>query len=264
MAYHNRKIEDATPGELERLSARKALAALDGKPKFRRVAVACHRCGGAGGWQGWPGYTCYRCAGGCKDPTLYDVQVIRPATHDWNAAAQRVLDSYFARVDRKNEKARKEAEAKQREILARFDALVSADDTLRDAVALSESGKAPNIVISIVETCKERGEISERQREVLAKAISEHAEKANRPKLEEGRRVLMGTIRTVKEVWTCFGTQFKALVVLDDGNVIYGTHARNFPAVGGRVRFVAAIERSAKDEHFGFYKRPTKVECLSA
>jgi hypothetical protein len=264
MTYHNRKIDDATPAELERLSARKALASLDGKPKFRHVSVACHRCGGAGGWQGWPGYTCYRCAGERNDPTLYGVEIVRPGTDEWNAAAQRVLDSYFARVDRKNEKARKEAEAKNREMLARFDALVSADETLSDAVALIESGDAPEIVSSIVETCKERGEISERQREVLAKVIRENAEKAARPTLEEGRRVLVGTVRNVKEVWTSFGAQFKAVVALDDGNVVYGTHGRNFPAVGGKVRFVAAIERSADDEHFGFYKRPTKVECLSA
>lgn len=85
------------------------------------------------------------------------------------------------------------------------------------------------------------------------------------PVLEDGRREIVGTVRSVR--WedsdAAYGAgSFKMLVELDDANRVWGTVPRSIESadlVGSRVRFVAAVTRSDRDDHFGFYKRPTKA-----
>jgi hypothetical protein len=66
-----------------------------------------------------------------------------------------------------------------------------------------------------------------------------------------------------------YGDEWKWLVVDDRGFKVWGTipsaiwdvydgEGKNLR--GRRVKFHAKVERSDKDEAFGFYKRPTQVE----
>jgi hypothetical protein len=66
----------------------------------------------------------------------------------------------------------------------------------------------------------------------------------------------------------------KMLIKEDDGNKVWGTMPELIVSYvlarpisyddirGMRVRFNASVEQSRNDEHFGFYKRPTKPEIL--
>lgn len=259
MRYINRNIEHSTPDELHRLAKRKALSSLDGAPQFDSFTTDCERCGGAGGWRGWPGYTCFRCGGERVDPTAYVLKVISEPTADWKAAAQDVLDRYFKTVDKREADRRAEAAAAQAEQDRAWAAIVDANSEIAEAEEMVASGNAPQIVESILSTCKRNLTVSDKQRNALIKIMASEKQKAERPVLTDGRQTVTGTVRKVREQYGQYGTQWKCTVVLDNGNVLYGTHGSKFPAEGGRVRFDATIELSKDDEHFGFYKRPTKV-----
>lgn len=69
----------------------------------------------------------------------------------------------------------------------------------------------------------------------------------------------------VKLVWqeSPYGDTPKVTVLLDDGNLLWGTlpAAGRVPeVVGSRVRFVANVTRSDRDQHFGFFKHPRRWE----
>lgn len=104
--------------------------------------------------------------------------------------------------------------------------------------------------------------------------------------LEEGRREIEGEVLSTKWQDSDFGGSLKMLVKQDDGNKLWGSVPGNLADLtishteldestggydviegielkGARVKFTAAVERSRDDEHFGFFKRPTKAEVLS-
>jgi hypothetical protein len=103
--------------------------------------------------------------------------------------------------------------------------------------------------------------------EWAAKKAEQAAQMANAPALAEGRYEMEGIIRTIKWQDSDFGGQFKMLVELADGNRVWGTLPSKLEGVvevGDTVMFTAQVERSKDDEHFGFYKRPTKVDYKEA
>ena len=105
--------------------------------------------------------------------------------------------------------------------------------------------------------------IAREQAEFQARKDARDAELASTPALAEGRYELTGKVISTKAQDSDYGTQYKQLVELSDGNRVWGT----IPSAildevwdndGVTVTFTAAVERSKDDEHFGFYKRPTK------
>jgi hypothetical protein len=77
----------------------------------------------------------------------------------------------------------------------------------------------------------------------------------------EGRQEIEGEVFTVKWQDSFYGTTQKMGVKLADGNKVYGTVPACIDEVkrGDKVRFTATVEKSDKDEHFGYYKKPTKA-----
>lgn len=112
------------------------------------------------------------------------------------------------------------------------------------------------------------------------------AEIADAEPLAEGRYEVEGEIVGARDEENDFGTTTKILVKLADGNKVWGSapkaifdqlqaayRERNGGSEfygyliidakdlkGLKVKFTATIERSQDDEHFGFYKRPSKAE----
>lgn len=109
------------------------------------------------------------------------------------------------------------------------------------------------------------------QREEAAYAVKvadREAKVADAPALPEGRYTITGTLISTKAVvnqYSYYGeATIKMLVELDDGNRVYGTMPSALYADNGdRVQFDAAVTRSGDDEHFGWYKRPTKSVNLT-
>ena len=66
------------------------------------------------------------------------------------------------------------------------------------------------------------------------------------------------------QVASFYGMTQKMGVKLADGNKVYGTVPNNISHVerGNKVKFVAKVERSEKDEHFGFFSRPAKAQII--
>lgn len=91
----------------------------------------------------------------------------------------------------------------------------------------------------------------------------------NAPNLVEGRQQIEGTIVGTKLVPGYTGGWDKKMTVkLDDGNKVYGTMPRSIEDAindeaaekGTRVRFIANVQ--PKEDHFGYFSRPTKGEVV--
>jgi hypothetical protein len=87
------------------------------------------------------------------------------------------------------------------------------------------------------------------------------------PELKDGKVSMEGEIVSIKmhysEIW---GNSMKMLVKLTDGNKVWGS----FPAPlaeakadkGDKISFIATVTKSDEDEHFGFFKRPSKTKII--
>lgn len=74
--------------------------------------------------------------------------------------------------------------------------------------------------------------------------------------IQEGRQVLKGTIKSIKEVMTGFGCQLKMLLIDSQGLKYWGSVPRGRePAIGERVTIKATIKRT-DDPKFGIFSRP--------
>lgn len=88
----------------------------------------------------------------------------------------------------------------------------------------------------------------------------------------EGKGFVTGVVMSIKYKSSRFGTQVKMLLREDRGFKLWGTvpaallHAvsgeGDLSLKGRRVCFSAKLVRSANDECFGFYNRPTKAAIL--
>ena len=96
----------------------------------------------------------------------------------------------------------------------------------------------------------------------------------------EGRVPLEGKVVSVKEREGHWGTEWKVVLQLPDGNRVWGTLPQSIideaieraggsldrwtDAVRGeQLKLTATVTRSDNDEHFGFYKRPAKAQLVS-
>lgn len=81
------------------------------------------------------------------------------------------------------------------------------------------------------------------------------------PPIVEGKTTMTGEILSIKTHYSDFGACLKMLVKLNDGNKVWGTLPSGLDeaAVGDKVTFTATVTKSDKDDHFGFFKRPTRA-----
>jgi hypothetical protein len=99
----------------------------------------------------------------------------------------------------------------------------------------------------------------------IARRIEEAKLLENAPLLQDGRQVIEGYVLNTKLQSSDYGDTLKMTVRTLDGNRVYGTVPSNieFAVLEGKdvkVRFTAKVE--AKEDHFGFFSRPTKAEVL--
>jgi hypothetical protein len=89
---------------------------------------------------------------------------------------------------------------------------------------------------------------------------------ANGTPVVEGRIQITGTVISTCVRETDYGLTLKAVVLDDRGFKVWGTvpSSNDEWIAGDKVAFTATVERSDKDEMFGFYKRPTKASKLVA
>ncbi len=137
------------------------------------------------------------------------------------------------------------------------------------------------------------GSVSDKQVALVAKLAREAREKALLPPevhvpvpMVEGRIRIEGEIVSVKGHESDYGWSLKMTVKVDTGEGTYlvwgsvpaaledawaaenraaggdGQYSGNNPLRGRRVAFMAKVVRSDRDDHFGFFKRPTKPALL--
>jgi len=121
------------------------------------------------------------------------------------------------------------------------------------------------------------GNISERQTQFLGNLLTKidqraemlakrAAEQANAKPLPASgvRLTITGKIISQREQATDFGPVVKILVSHADGWRVWGSMPRGLDAANGDViQFDARVEKSEKDEKFGFFSRPTKAVILT-
>lgn len=136
------------------------------------------------------------------------------------------------------------------------------DDVARK---LRRYGSLSEKQVAAVLKSKERDEEFEARRQAEEEALK------TAPALADGRYEIEGTVISVKWV-EGFSTGWdgrsldtkKMLVKMDDGNKVFGTVPSAILEAdkGTRVKFTAKVE--PKEEHFGFFSRPTKPEIIEA
>lgn len=90
------------------------------------------------------------------------------------------------------------------------------------------------------------------------------AEQAKMSPVVEGKIQVTGRIVSLKLHENDYGVR-EVMTVLDDrGFKLWGTQPRSLYSakVDDRVTFMATVERSDRDETFGFFKRPTKAQVI--
>ena len=125
------------------------------------------------------------------------------------------------------------------------------------------------VYVYIDERCKDVADAIESYLEapkVAAAAAQRAAEQAELDAAEPcptGRIEIVGEILATKLQEGYYGSTWKMLVKDDRGFKVWGSIPKDIYAKRGfRVMFFAAVEPSADDDKFGFYKRPTKAYIL--
>lgn len=245
--------------------AKAAYREVENEAIGRGMTSPCSRCGGAGGWQGWPDFTCYRCGGGCREayrPLKFQTM---PPTRIKNAA----------RAAAKFAQERDDADTRWSTFAAEHP---------EEAAFMKASDD--QFIKAMVATVEKWNGLTEKQLAAVQRNMVEAAEEARIEALREsgegewlsGKAVTIeGEVVKVKSQERGYhGWAWKMLVVSDDGNRYWGTAPESLWRAAGEgeegttkqiegstIRFIADTERSADDEHFGFFKRPRQLEVVS-
>lgn len=171
----------------------------------------------------------------------------------------------IARNDRLRSEAKREnLQSAERQLLANpglSDALTTKHDIVEDiAEKLFRYGSLSDKQIELV------FKIAEQEKRWAAEKADREAKLADAPALTEERQEIEGLVISTKarDGYAYGTTEYKMTVLLDNGNRVWGTIPNAiFDEVWGntgkvRVTFTATICVSENDEHFGFFKRPTK------
>lgn len=216
---------------------------------FAPVWEDCGRCSGHGGMDYYlhrDGGVCYQC-GGAKGKTL------SPKTQVSRCRAAR----RSAREAVKVAAEAAESTAAREEWKAQNPETVAALATLTGSFAEDLRG-----------SLEFRGSLTEKQ---AAAVLRIAAEKAASEPAPTGRVVITGKVISIKIVDSAYGSTKKMVVLDDRGFRTWGTVPVSLDEVDGelstesllvegmRVSFTATVEPSKDDEHFSFFKRPTKA-----
>jgi len=252
----------------------------------------CHRCGGSGQFpyvsmgQMIHG-VCFRCGGSGTDP--HD----RYHTPEEREKLDRRNEKAAARREAKR---LTELEGNQQQAKELYpEAVAVLEQVYQENEAALGRNDLPSFLTSVAYRYFETGQLTEAQAEGVVKSYQVHLErreqrrrwdeeKAQAEPVPTGSKVTVEgvvvksewketpygskAVMTVKsdEGWLVYGSvptglweQLETDVLDDDGQVIGATTRR---PKGCRVRFTASVAASDRDPHFGFYKRPRKVELL--
>ena len=145
----------------------------------------------------------------------------------------------------------------------------------------AQGENAHSFIVSMRESISKWGRLTERQTNAVAnwragaerrkaREIENEKRLETAPPLVEGRRSIEGVVISTKWKDTQYGSVLKMLVEEDDGNRVFGTVPQSIHMAFSlsediarlRVRLVGTVTRSDKDEHFGFFGKPTNAEVL--
>lgn len=243
------------------------LAVLEAADPDAEVFIACGKCGGTGyirGFERVHNGICFDC-NGMKGTT----RTVRRELANVKAAIRR--------------EAKRQAEAELAQAAARAAQAEWAAANPEVAAGLAAYKGRNGFVVDVAAKAATNG-LTDKQTEAAAAALAKEAEEAAaKTPVIEGRHEVVG--RIVKIDWkdTGFGTRCVATVKDDRGFLVWGTLPaaiddrmlelvdekgceEGYPELikdhEVRVRFTATVERSDRDEAFGFFKRPTKAEVL--
>lgn len=138
---------------------------------------------------------------------------------------------------------------------------------VREAQDFAIEGDLPEFAQSIIEKA-EREPLTLKQIVALEGCVERLKREAERKRtaseVPAGRHQIEGTVLSLKEKHSQFGTTLKLLVEDDRGFRVFGTVPRELlnSKRGDRVRFTATLEPSDRDRLFGFYSRPTKAQRM--
>lgn len=178
------------------------------------------------------------------------------------------------------DQAAREAAALEKEASRRAYAEANPDVVEFLTDALQNERETFAFVLDVARKLQRYDSLSEAQtaaiRRIIAKRSEQQAKRDAEPKpeqpLAEGRYLIEGEIVSTKEQQSDYsdsGWTWKMLVKLDDGNKVWGTIPNSLfcldvaHAAGERVQFTAQVKRSDRDEHFGFFKRPTNARVVT-
>lgn len=136
---------------------------------------------------------------------------------------------------------------------------------------LSDLRTNHHIILDIRTRLIQWGSISDKQIALVEKIARQDRDKAALPPEKhvpvpdtDQRMLVVGTVVSVK--MHDYGTSLKMTVKVEtpDGTyLVWGTLPTSLEAWKGRkVSFMAKVQRSDRDEHFGFFKRPTQARVV--
>ena len=215
-----------------------------------RVFVACGRCGGQGRIAAF-GHVysgvCFQCDGKCGHWSTVE--------HEERLAKRREKDR-----ERRAAKRAAEREATRQQGLA----FIAEHEGLAQALEVEH-----HITLDLKNSALTYGSLSEAQVALALKVAEQVAEREAQPSAEvvEGRGEVTGEVRSIKwedNDFSYSGGMVCKIVVADErGFRLYGTAPKAIVEeieVGSRVTFTATL--TAREEGFGYFKRPTSAKVL--
>jgi len=132
------------------------------------------------------------------------------------------------------------------------------------------------IVHDIAERFGRKGYLSEKQAALVLRLTQQEQERDERKARESeqvasgeielcptGKITVTGTVCSAYRKDTAYGSRHVMTVRDDRGFKVWGSVPQHLnPNNGDKIRFNASVERSDRDDTFGFFKRPTKATIL--
>jgi ribosomal protein L36 len=151
------------------------------------------------------------------------------------------------------------------------EALEWAAENLSDTTNLSDYEYNLSVVVRAGRVNSRTAGLAASLLAAAGRAKAKATEKAERSPVPvtDDRVVVAGTVLKLDTRDDGYGVKLVMTVQADEGYVLWGTVPSSLDSyenplqTGDRVTFSAKLERSDKDETFGFYKRPTKAKVLA-
>jgi hypothetical protein len=124
---------------------------------------------------------------------------------------------------------------------------------------------ASGIALDLYNNLQKWGNLTDNQIALLVRLYDD----AQKPKAScpTGKVTIEGTVVSTKWVdnqFNRYGNQEKMTVESSDGYRVFGTVPKSLDGVtkGSKVRFVATVQPSDKDQYFGFFNRPSEATLM--